>query len=201
MVIHELFHSYEWSIPEMFEYAETVSKHMPGGPDNFLGSYHQDLEWYKESVKQENELLKEIWIDGADLIQNLNKYDSLRNQRIERIKREYDVNIRAAEDYENTIEGNARYFDSFTRRYLAENKPETSFLTEKDKKNIIDRFKGYKVSTDSLNYNITKDRYWYPLGFNMSMILEKYDPDFKNKIYTENVTLRDLLEELKNSEQ
>ena len=158
MVIHELFHSYEWSIPEMFEYAETVSKHMPGGPDNFLGSYHQDLEWYKESVKQENELLKEIWIDGADLIQNLNKYDSLRNQRIERIKREYDVNIRAAEDYENTIEGNARYFDSFTRRYLAENKPETSFLTEKDKKNIIDRFKGYKVSTDSLNYNITKDR-------------------------------------------
>lgn len=199
MVIHELFHGYQWSKPKMFALARATS--MPGGPDEFLGSYRRDLNWYKESVKRENDVLKAIWIDGADLNQNLKQFDSLRDLRIERIKREYDVDIRAAEDYENTIEGNARYFDSFTRRYLAENKPDVSFLTEGDKKDIIDRFNGYKVSKDSLNYNITKDRYWYPLGFNMSMILEKYDPDFKNKIYTEKVTLRDLLEELKSSQQ
>ena len=133
MVHHELFHAYQWSIPEMLDYTKIVQKHMPGGPDNFLGSYHQDLEWYKESVKQENELLKEIWIDGADLIQNLNKYDSLRNQRIERIKKEYDVDIRIAEDYEITIEGQARYFESLTKRYLSKYSPRKNLLTKKIK--------------------------------------------------------------------
>jgi hypothetical protein len=201
MVIHELFHSYEWSIPEMFEYAKTVAKHMPGGPDNFLGSYHQDLEWYKESVKQENELLKEIWIDGADLIQNLNKYDSLRNQRIERIKREYDVDIRIAEDYEITIEGQARYFESLTKRYLSKNKPEASFFTQEDKEGITNMFKGYEVSKDKNLSDIFNNRYYYPMGYNISMILEKYNVDYKNSIFREEQNIHHYLEELKSSQQ
>lgn len=202
MVIHELFHSYEWSIPEMFEYAKTTSrKHMPGGPDKFLGSYHQDLEWYKESVKQENELLKAIWIDGADLIQNLNKYDSMRNQRIERIKREYDVDIRIAEDYEITIEGQARYFESLVKRYLSENDPEAPFLTQEDKEVITNMFNEYDVAKDRNLFNIYNNRYYYVLGYNISMILEKYNVDFKNSIFREEQNIHHYLEELKSSQQ
>ena len=201
MVSHELFHSYQWSIPDMFEYAKTVSKHMPGGPDKFLGSYHQDLEWYKESVKQENDLLKAIWIDGADLIQNLNKYDSLRNQRIERIKREYDVDIRIAEDYEITIEGNARYFESLVKRYLSKNVPEAAFLTQEDKEGITNMFKGYEVSKDKNLSDIFNNRYYYPMGYNISMILEKYNVDYKNSIFREEQNIHHYLEELKSSQQ
>ena len=201
MVIHELFHSYQWSIPEMFEYAKTVAKHMPGGPDKFLGSYHKDLEWYKESVEQENDLLKAIWIDGADLIQNLNKYDSLRNQRIDRIKREYDVDIRIAEDYEITLEGQARYFESLIKRYLSKNKPEAAFFTEEDKEGITNMFKGYDVSKDRNLFNIYNNRYYYPIGYNISMILEKYNVDYKNSIYREEQNIHHYLKELKNSQQ
>ena len=201
MVIHELFHSYQWSIPEMLEYAKKVSKYMPGGPDNFLGSYHQDLEWYKESIKQENELLKEIWIDGADLIQNLNKYDSLRNQRIDRIKREYDVDIRIAEDYEITLEGQARYFESLTKRYLSKNNPEEAFFTKEDKEGITNMFKGYDVSKDRNLFNIYNDRYYYVIGYNISMILEKYNIDYKNSIYREEQNIHHYLKELKSSQQ
>ena len=201
MVNHELFHSYQWSIPEMFQYAKTVSKHMPGGPDKFLGSYHRDLEWYKESVRQENELLKAIWIDGADLIQNLNKYDSLRNQRIDRVKREYDVDIRIAEDYEITIEGQARYFESLIKIYLSKNYPEAAFLTKEDKEGITNMFKGYDVAKDRNLFNIYNSRYYYPIGYNISMILEKYNVDFKNSIYREEQNIHHYMEELKSLQQ
>jgi hypothetical protein len=199
MVIHELFHAYQWSIPDMLEYTKTVQKHMPGGPDKFLGSYHQDLEWYKESVKQENDLLKAIWIDGVDLIQNLNKYDSLRNQRIERIKREYDVDIRIAEDFENTIEGQARYFESLTKRYLSKNNPKAAFFTQEDKEGITNMFKGYEVSKDKNLSDIYNDRYYYVIGYNISMILEKYNVDYKNSIYREKQNIHHYLKELKSS--
>ncbi|MDU8886799.1 hypothetical protein RXV94_11560 [Yeosuana sp. MJ-SS3] len=201
MVIHEFFHAYQWSIPEMFEYTKTVQKHMPGGPDKFLGSYHKDLEWYKESVKQENELLKAIWIDGADLIQNLNKYDSLRNERIERVKREYDVDIRPAEDYEITIEGQARYFESLIKRYLSKNNPEAVFFTKEDKEGITNMFKGYDVVKDRNLFNIYNNRYYYPIGYNISMILEKYNVDYKNSFYREEQNIHHYLKELKSSQQ
>lgn len=199
MVMHELFHGYQWSIPELRAKSKTMQKHMPGGPDKFLGSYHQDLEWFRESVKKENDLLKAIWIDGADLIQNLNKYDSLRNQRMERIKREYDVDIRPAEDYEITIEGNARYFESLAKRYLSKNRPDASFLTKKDKENIKDMFKGYDVAKDKNLFDIYNDRYYYQIGYNISMILEKYGVDYKESIYTEVHDIHHFLEKLKNT--
>jgi len=199
MVIHELFHGYQWSKPEMFELARTTS--MPGGPDEFLGSYHRDLDWYKESVEKENDLLKAIWIDGANLIQNSKQFDSLRNLRIERIKREYDVDIRAAEDYEITIEGNARYSESLMKRYLAENRPDASFLTDEDKKCIINMFEGYEVSKDKALFNIYNSRYYYQIGYNISMILEKYEHNFKSRIHSEEVSLLELLKELKSSQQ
>ncbi|WKK67031.1 hypothetical protein [Lutimonas zeaxanthinifaciens] len=199
MVSHELFHGYQWSKPKMFNQARTVS--MPGGPDKFLGSYHKDLDWYKESVEKGNDLLKAIWIDGTDLNQNLKQFDSLRNLRIERIKREYDVDIRAAEDYEITIEGNARYFESLIKRYLAKNRPDASFLTDEDKKSIVNMFAGYEVSKDKNLFNIYNSRYYYVIGYNISMILEKYEHDFKSRINTDEVSLLELLKELRSSQQ
>lgn len=199
MVIHELFHGYQWSKPKMLNHARAVS--MPGGPDKFLGSYHKDLDWYKESVENENDLLKAIWIDGADLNRNLKQFDSLRDLRIERIQREYDVDIRAAEDYEITIEGNARYFESWIKRYLAENRPDASFLTDEDKKSITDMFNGYEILKDKNLFNIYNSRYYYVIGYNISMILEKYEHDFKSRINTDEVSLLELLKELKSSQQ
>ena len=199
MVIHELFHGYQWSKPEMLNHRRALS--MPGGPDEFLGSYHRDLDWYKESVEKENDLLKAIWIDGANLIQNLKQFDSLRDLRIERIKKEFDVDIRAAEDYEITIEGNARYSESLMKRYLAQNRPDASFLTDEDKKSIINMFDGYDVSIDKALFDIYNSRYYYQIGYNISMILEKYELDFISRINSDEVSLLELLEELKSSQQ
>ena len=144
-------------------------------------------------LEKENDLLKAIWIDGANLIQNFKQFDSLRDLRIERIKKEYDVDIRAAEDYEITIEGNARYSESLMKRYLAENRPDASFLTDEDKRSIINMFDGYDVSKDKALFDIYNSRYYYQIGYNISMILENYELDFISRINTDEVSLLELL--------
>lgn len=195
MVIHELFHGYQRSIPEFKAYYSNLD--IPGGPDQFLGKYHKELDWFKESVHKENELLKEIWIDGADLVQNLKRYDSLRSVRIEKIKKDFGVDIREVEDYEILMEGHTRYFESLCKRFLAEDISETSMLAEKDLALITNMFENYELEKDKGLYDIYNDRYYYPLGYNISMILEKHLPDYRETIYTKEHNFNRYLEELK----
>ena len=195
MVIHELFHGYQRSIPEFKTYYANLE--IPGGPDEYLGRYHHDLQWFKQSINEENEILKSIWINGADVSTSLKKFDSMRAHRLERINEVYDVDIREVEDYEILLEGHARYFESLCKRYLSESDSDTSMLSEQDLTFITNMFEGYEVEKDKALYDIYNDRYYYQLGYNISMILEKYLPDYKESIYTEEHNFNRYLETLK----
>lgn len=195
MVIHELFHGYQSSIQEFNTYSTQLE--IPGGPDEFLGKYHAELNWYKESIHKENELLKGIWINDADLIESLKQYDSLRTIRIEKIRNTYGVDIREIEDYEILIEGNARYFESLCKRQLAISDPDTSMLSKNDLGSIHHMFEGYDIKKDKGLYNIYNHRYYYQLGFNISMILEKYLPEYKASIYGKEHNFNPYIEALK----
>lgn len=195
MVIHELFHGYQMQIPEFTAYRTQLE--MPGGPDAFLAKYHKELEWYRESIDKENELLKVIWIEDADLVSNLTKYDSIRILRIDRIKNEYGVDIREAEDYEILLEGHARYFESLCKRYISKQTLNASMLLGDDFGLISGMFKGYEVKKDKNLSNIYNDRYYYQIGYNISMILEKYLPQYKETIYTEENHFNRYIDELK----
>jgi len=195
MVIHELFHGYQRSVPAHKSYY--VNLDIPGGPDKFLGAYHRDLAWYRESVKQENDILKSIWIDGADVAVRLNRYDSLRTARIERIKKEFSVDIREIEDYEIMIEGQARYFESLCKRYLSQHQSNTTMLVKEDTSLITNMFEEYDVSEDKGLYDIYNDRYYYQLGFNISMVLEKHLPSYKKSIYAQEQNFNSYLQQLK----
>ncbi|MGI9530453.1 hypothetical protein, partial [Lutimonas sp.] len=89
MVIHELFHSYQRSVPAHRAYFEALE--IPGGPDEYLGAYYENLAWFKESVDRENEILKSIWKEDSDVATSIYSYDSLRTQRLMRIEEEYHV--------------------------------------------------------------------------------------------------------------
>lgn len=195
MVIHELFHGYQRRIPEFRVYSTQLK--IPGGPDEFLSNYHKEMDWYKESVFNENELLKAIWIDDANLVKYLKQYDSLRTRRIERIKDSFGIDIREVEDYEILIEGHARYFESICKRHIAKSNTDTSMLQEKDLKLISNMFEGYEIKQDKGLYDIYNDRYYYQLGYNISMILEKYHPEYTESIYKEENNFNQYIETLK----
>ena len=195
MVIHELFHGYQRGIPEFKTYYSQLE--IPGGPDEFLAKYHKELGWFKKSIYDENELLKDIWINDADIVKNLSKYDSLRTARIEKIKTDFGLDIREVEDYEIMLEGHARYFESLCKRHLADNNPEISMLKESDLKLISNMYKGYVVEKDKVLFDIYNDRYYYQLGYNLSMILEKYLPEYKESIYVTEYNLNNYINKLK----
>lgn len=195
MVIHELFHGYQRSVPEYKAYYTTLD--IPGGPDAFLGNYHRELPWFRESVQEENEILKSIWIDGAEVASTLRKYDSLRTIRIDKIKSTYGVDIREVEDYEILIEGHARYFESLCKRHLSGFNQDTTMLTPRDLQSITNLFEDYDIKKDKALYDLYNDRYYYQLGYNISMILEKYLPAYRETLYTREHNFNRYLETLK----
>ncbi|MEJ2583884.1 MAG: hypothetical protein P8Z38_02210 [Robiginitalea sp.] len=181
MVLHELFHSYQRALPEFREYS--INLPIPGGPDTFLGAYHKDLPWYRGSVAQENELLKDVWQGTRDPTEGIRKYLDLREMRRKRILEEYGLDISEVEDYEILIEGHARYFQSLAKRYMRDHPTDTSMLSEADRELIGNIFAGYDPISDTGLSDIYNDRYYYQLGYNISMILEKYLPGYTETVY------------------
>jgi len=181
MVLHELFHSYQRSISGFREYY--INLPIPGGPDAFLGDYHKELAWYRESVAQENQLLKDVWQGTMDPSEGIRKYLDLRGIRRKRILEEYGVDISEIEDYEILTEGHARYFQSLAKRYMRDHSTDTSMLTEADRELIGNIFAGYEPAEDTGLSDIYNDRYYYQLGYNISMILEKYLPGYAETLY------------------
>ena len=191
MVIHELFHSYQRSIQEHETYYKNLE--IPGGPDEFLGNYYKNIDWYKESVKQENNILKSIWIENKDVYPNLLAYDSIKTRRIDRIKMMFGVDIREIEDYEIMVEGQARYIEALCKMYLSKNRPKTNMLIRNDTALITNLFNKKEIVNDKGLFNINNDRYYYPLGFNISMILEQHFPNYKETLYKEKQNFNDYL--------
>ncbi|MDX1333727.1 MAG: hypothetical protein R3252_11895 [Robiginitalea sp.] len=181
MVLHELFHSYQRSIPGFREYYSNLP--IPGGPDAFLGGYHKELDWYREAVAQENQLLKDVWQGTMDPREGIRKYLDLREVRRKRILEKYGVDISEIEDYEILIEGHARYFQSLAKRYMRDHPTDTSMLREADRDRIGNIFAGYEPHEDTGLSDIYNDRYYYQLGYNIAMILEKYLPGYAESIY------------------
>ena len=194
MVLHELFHSYQRSIPEYREYS--ISLPIPGGPDAFLGRYHKELMWYRESVGQENQLLKDIWQGTKNPSEGLREYLDLREIRRERILQEYGVDISAIEDYEIVLEGHARYFQSLAKRYMSDHATDTSMLSEMDREFIGNIFAGYEPERDTGLSDIYNHRYYYQLGYNISMILEKYLPGYAETLYQKEFNFNPYLKSL-----
>ena len=81
------------------------------------------------------------------------------------------------------MEGHARYFESLAKRYIRDHSTDTSMLSEADRGRIGNLFAGYDPAKDNGLSDIYNDRYYYPQGYNISMILEKYLPGYAETIY------------------
>ena len=121
----------------------------------------------------------------------------MRTARIDKVKNTDCVDIREVEDYEILIEGHARYFESLCKRHLSEFDGDTSMLTTQDLRTVTNLFEDYDIKKDKALYDLYNDRYYYQLGYNISMILEKYLPEYRETIYTQEHNFNRFLEILK----
>lgn len=181
MVHHELFHAYQRSRPEYKAFFQNLS--IPGGPDAYLGSLHREWPWFQDLVYRENEILKALWQGQKPVNQGILEYLAMQKVRRGRVLEAYGIAIGEVEDYEILMEGHARYFESLAKRYIRDHSTDTSMLSEADRGRIGNLFAGYDPAKDNGLSDIYNDRYYYPQGYNISMILEKYLPGYAETIY------------------
>ena len=164
MVMHEYFHGFQFKQDGFLNAYETIFAICP---QDTLSTLQVQLEWYKESIQQENELLLKA-IDAPDLDAtkaHIRAFFELRDRRRTRMKEQEKIDITAAEQFMETMEGSARYIEYRLYEY----------------------FGNFNLTDAKWLYTVGKN-YYYATGFNLLRLLDKLGIEYHSHIFTDVTT-------------
>lgn len=159
MVMHEYFHGFQFKQDGFFDAYE---KTFTACPQDTLSTLQAQHEWYRESILQENELLLkaigEIDLDKAKA--HVREFFELRDGRRHRMKKEQKIDIVAAEQFMEIMEGSARYIEYQLYEYFGD----------------------FSLVDAKWLYTVGKN-YYYATGFNLLRLLEKLEIEYRSYIF------------------
>lgn len=171
MVMHEYFHGFQFKQDGFLNAYETI---FAVCPQDTLSTLQAQLEWYKESILQENELLLKA-IDAPDLDAtkaHIRAFLELRDSRRTRMKEQEKIDITAAEQFMEITEGSARYIEYRLYEYFGD----------------------FNLTDAKWLYTIGKN-YYYATGFNLLRLLDKLEIEYHSHIFTDVTVLEKALRE------
>lgn len=187
MVIHELFHQFEFNHKEMLDYADSLSR-LPYDIRNLVGLMYES-EDFRERVKAENNLLRDAISDPSDRGKRriLKEYLQRREARLMAYA-EVIPGIEAIEDFYKMHEGCARYLEyrSMLELHNAPVKDEYSPLLQTDPKFMkFEEFRDFSLENENFRWLeiVGKQDYHYGLGFNLVRCLDALGVDFKDDLF------------------
>lgn len=172
MIMHEYFHGFQFKQRGFFEAYVAI---LSDCPQDTLPKLQAQLEWYKESIQQENELLLKA-IDAPDLEAMkayIRAFLELRDSRRTKIKAQGNTDITSAEQLMEITEGSARYIEYRLYDYLG----------------------NFSLAQEKWLYTVGKN-YYYATGFNLLRLLDKLGTEYHSRIFTDVTTLEKVLREL-----
>lgn len=164
MVMHEYFHGFQFKQDGFLNAYETIFAICP---QDTLSTLQAQLEWYKKSILQENELLLKA-IDAPDLDAtkaHIRAFFELRDRRRTRMKEQEKIDITAAEQFMETMEGSARYIEYRLYEYFGD----------------------FNLTDAKWLYTVGKN-YYYATGFNLLRLLDKLGIEYHSHIFTDVTT-------------
>lgn len=183
MVIHEMFHHFQYNNEIFKEYAKSNVGKLPFDIRNLMSLCKQDS-LFMEGIQSENNLLLAA-IDAeeeSERIANARQYLSLRKSRIGKYQNQHP-HLEQVENYYTIQEGSARYVEYQSMLIL------NDFATKSEKYNLeidpmFDSFKEFQsVSLKSNDFNYLTyagpNTYHYALGFNLMRLLDKMGVEYK----------------------
>ena len=171
MVMHEYFHGFQFKQDGFLNAYETI---FAVCPQDTLSTLQAQLEWYKKSILQENELLLKA-INAPDLDTtkvHIRAFLELRDSRRTRMKEQEKIDITAAEQFMEITEGSARYIEYRLYEY----------------------FGNFNLADAKWLYTIGKN-YYYATGFNLLRLLDKLGIEYHSHIFTDVTVLEKALRE------
>ncbi len=193
MVIHEMFHQYQKKFKKFRKKQQSSQREFKRDTLNY---FYKNEGWFNKSVKLENEILLKIIEDNnKDSIKSyISKYLKYKNNRTNRVKSEFGIDISELENSLSKSEGTARYIEYCVKlHFKTSNNNQT--LLEIDNKYVADRFKNYNIGQDNWMYNSFGAGYYYTIGFNLTRVLEKLKIDYQKSIFLDNKSFDQFLKE------
>jgi hypothetical protein len=182
LVMHEYFHSIQFSHPATINYlAKTIKI-----PADTLDKIYTQNQWYQQELKKENdELLKAIESTTKDSLKiHIKQFFQIRENRRKKYETMTGQNLRVLENFWETIEGTARYVEY----YMAGNFNQianTSIRCD----TLFHNFEDYN---DELNFEDKPQfrkrtemmtAYHYVTGFNLCRLMDKMKINYKHGLF------------------
>lgn len=183
LVMHEYFHSYQFSHKPTMEYlADTI-----GMAADTLDKIYLRHSWFRELLEKENAaLLNALRVTSNDSVKvYFDEFMQTRQQRRMKYEKISGFNLTQMENFWETIEGTARYAEY----YMAGN---FSKLQKSGPGQCDSLFRNFSDYTDALNFEdkpAFRERtkimqaYYYVTGFNMCRLMDKMKIDYKPDLF------------------
>ena len=169
MVMHEYFHGFQFKQDGFFDAYERIFEDCSS---DTLSTLQAQLEWYKESIQQENELLlKAIAEASLDKTKtHIQSFFELRDSRRARLKKEQNIDITSAEQFMEIMEGSARYIEYQLYEYFGD----------------------FRLADAKWLYTVGRN-YYYATGFNLLRLLDKLGIEYHSRIFADVTALEKAL--------
>ena len=180
MVLHEFFHGFQYRHRPFRDFLWR-SPVYSGAPGDTLTALYAQFAWFKEGVDAENRTALNLLVSAGRDTAGLRRLLTMAAARRARTRSELGIDITAYEQTLELMEGTARYLEAHIVQHPDTGKPG-------------DWLKGYDphFSADTgqethewLYRTDISDRYYYAQGYVLCLLLDKWNPTYKRKLFTE----------------
>ena len=187
MVVHEMFHHFQYNNMNYAKYAESVIGTLPFDIRN-LKILCQEDEQFLAMIQSENEILMKAISEGNDETRDslITSYLDRRVKRIAKYGAE-NPHLEQVENYYVIQEGSARYIE-YQSMFILE-----SYFYKVDAPKIINdpKFKSFSdfeeidLENDAFNYLVYAGPtdYHYTIGFNIMRLLDELNVEYKKELF------------------
>ena len=193
MIIHEYFHGFQY---QHKNYLSHIENNVFGVTTDSLVKIYTSQDWFRTGVDQENTaLLQAINTTNNDaMIQYIDEFFELRDNRRDRTKKDLSVDISIVEAGYETLEGTARYVEFSLYDHFSDKIPDPNLLKSDTIYCSYNYFKDFDIDKNDWLFQTGKTTYFYATGFNITRLLDKVGIVYKERLFNEpRLTLEELL--------
>lgn len=186
MVVHEMFHHYQYNTENYKEYAQSEIGILPFNINNLISLCQED-EKFLTMIRKENDYLMQAISEGHKDIRDslISSYLNERKSRIE----EYSIanpDLEKVENYYVLQEGSARYIEYKSMFTLSDyaNKSDPPVVLDDPTFKSYSEFQEIDLQDPAFSYltHATPIDYHYTIGFNIMRLLDKLKIEYKTQL-------------------
>jgi len=186
MVVHEMFHHFQYNNENYAKYAESVIGILPFDSRNLIALCKEDEQFLTLIQSENNILMKAISEGNKDNRDSLiTSYLDQREKRITKYGSEHP-HLEQVENYYIIQEGSARYIEYHSMFILKSyfNNSDAPTILNDPKFNSFSEFEEIDLENSAFNYLVYAGPtdYHYTLGFNIMRLLDKLKIEYKKDL-------------------